>query len=214
MAKWTADFETTTDPNDCRVWAWAVCEINNIENIIYGNTIESFIEWCSKQVNPQIYFHNLAFDGEFILNELFRQGYQHNLVAKELSPHQFSTLISDKGLFYTMKICFRVYRKTKRCATFYDSLKIIPMKVEEVADAFALPLSKGKIDYGLYREPGHILTPDEKDYIRGDVEIMARALSIMFSQGLTQMTQGSNGLHDYKKIVGNRFQSLVSCSGV
>ena len=25
--KFTADFETTTDINDCRVWAYAICEI-------------------------------------------------------------------------------------------------------------------------------------------------------------------------------------------
>ena len=30
----TADFETTTDKNDCRVWAWAVCEIGVIDNIV------------------------------------------------------------------------------------------------------------------------------------------------------------------------------------
>lgn len=27
MRKFTADFETTVDENDCRVWAYAICEI-------------------------------------------------------------------------------------------------------------------------------------------------------------------------------------------
>ena len=39
MRKFTADFETTTDPNDCRVWAYAICEIGNINNFYYGNSI-------------------------------------------------------------------------------------------------------------------------------------------------------------------------------
>lgn len=29
MKRFTADFETTTDPKDCRVWAWGVCEVGN-----------------------------------------------------------------------------------------------------------------------------------------------------------------------------------------
>ena len=27
MRKFTADFETNVDENDCRVWAYAICEI-------------------------------------------------------------------------------------------------------------------------------------------------------------------------------------------
>ena len=48
----TADFETTTDKNDCRVWAWAVCEIGVIDNIVIGNSIESFFETCEWKFNP------------------------------------------------------------------------------------------------------------------------------------------------------------------
>ena len=37
-----ADFETTTQENDCRVWAYALCDIDNVENKIYGNDIGEF----------------------------------------------------------------------------------------------------------------------------------------------------------------------------
>jgi len=30
--KFACDFETTTDPNDCRVWAYGVMEIGNEKN--------------------------------------------------------------------------------------------------------------------------------------------------------------------------------------
>ena len=49
MRKFTADFETTTDPNDCRVWAYAICEIGNINNFYYGNSIDEFIEFCKNK---------------------------------------------------------------------------------------------------------------------------------------------------------------------
>lgn len=41
---YVADFETTTNADDCRVWAWGLCEIGNISNFIYGNNIISFFE--------------------------------------------------------------------------------------------------------------------------------------------------------------------------
>lgn len=45
MALFTADFETTTDPTDCRVWACGICEIGNPDNFTYMNDINGFIEW-------------------------------------------------------------------------------------------------------------------------------------------------------------------------
>ena len=38
-----ADFETTVDLEDCRVWAYAVVDIDNVDNIIFGNNISNFI---------------------------------------------------------------------------------------------------------------------------------------------------------------------------
>lgn len=61
MKKFTADFETAIWLEDeTYVWAWAVCEIGNPENIIIENNIESFISFCEKQQNAVFYFHNLS----------------------------------------------------------------------------------------------------------------------------------------------------------
>lgn len=74
MKKFTADFETAIWlPEETFVWAWAVCEIGNEENIIIENNIESFISFCEKQENSIFYFHNLKFDGEFIISYLLNQ---------------------------------------------------------------------------------------------------------------------------------------------
>ena len=63
MKCFTADFETTTDINDCRVWAYALCEVGDYNNFSYGNNIASFIDFCkNKKDNYKIYFHNLKFD--------------------------------------------------------------------------------------------------------------------------------------------------------
>lgn len=202
---YAADFETIPDPNDCRVWSCGLCTIDDNLTFRYGNSIEWFIEFASKHCGSTFYFHNLKFDGEFIMNHLFREGYVHCVQRKRMKTKTFSTLISDKGQFYSMEICFGMNEDGKpNTVTIYDSLKILPFSVADVAKAFNLPISKQTLDYDTFREIGHELTQNEIDYLRPDVEIMARALHILFSQNLRQMTQGSNALVDYKNIIGKK----------
>lgn len=197
----TADFETTTNELDCRVWAWAVCEVGNPNYFKYGNSIDTFFEYMSKSKNSTFYFHNLKFDGEFILSHLFDLGFKHVTDRRDEDTKTFRTLISDKGQFYSLKIIFEKKNKKTKYVQIYDSLKILPFSVSQIAKGFNLPISKLEIDYNEDREIGHELTHLEVDYIRNDVDIVARALDVLFSQGLTKMTQGSNALFDYKNTV-------------
>lgn len=201
---YTADFETTTDPADCRVWAYGICEIGNPDNFTYGNDINGFMKWANEQGKATVYFHNLKFDGEFILCWLFENGFKYVDDRRDLEKNTFTTLISDKGQFYSMEICFERKGKEKKSLTIYDSLKILPFSVAAIAKGFNLPISKLEIDYQETREIGHELTQQEIDYLRNDVDIVARALNTLFEQGLTKMTQGSNALYDYKQTVGTK----------
>lgn len=200
---YAADFETTTDIDDCRVWAWAVCEVGNYDNFRYGVTINELMGMCKKDKNNILYFHNLKFDGEFILYWLFHNGFKLNNETK-LNTNEFSTLISDTGLFYSIEICFKRTKKEIVKVKILDSLKILPFSVEKVAQAFNLPISKLSINYQEKREIGHKLTEEEISYIKNDVEIVARAIEILHKQGLTKMTTGANALEEYKKIISKK----------
>ena len=208
MKRFTADFETATWLYDeTFVWAWALCEIDNPEKVEVGNSIETFFERIKKEANSIIYFHNLKFDGEFILYYLMKNGYDY-VVKKERRNNTFSTLISDMGLFYQIEVYFEVGKKTKK-VTFLDSLKIINQTVESMPKTFKIPENKLEIDYNAPRERNHILTEDEIAYIKNDVVIVAKALSYLFNMGLTKMTAGSNALSEYKEIMKiNKFRSL------
>lgn len=198
----TADFETTTEEEDCRVWAFALCEVGNTKNFLYGNSIDDFMDICSdKFENHIIYFHNLKFDGMFILYWLFRKGYTHVDDRKNFKNKSFTTLISDKGQFYSIEVCFKKSGKKINKVTFYDSLKILNFSVSQIAKDFNLPISKLEIDYKAKREKGHELTEEEVNYIKNDVEIMARALFILFERGMNKMTIASDALQEYKKII-------------
>lgn len=208
MKRFTADFETATwEKDETWVWAWALCDIEEPSHVEVGNNIESFFERIKKEANPYIYFHNLKFDGEFILYYLMKNGYEH-VESREKRDKTFSTLISDMGLFYSIEVYFEVGKKTKK-VTFIDSLKIINQSVESMPKTFKIEENKLEIDYNAPREKGHILTSEEEAYVKNDVVIVAKALKYLFDMGLTKMTAGSNALSEYKQITRlNRFRSL------
>lgn len=197
---YTADFETTTDVNDCRVWATGICEISETYNFHYGSSIEFLFDFMEEHIGDTFYFHNLAFDGTFIMCYLFEHGYKHIIDNKDNKKKTFTTLISDKGQFYAIEIYFARNKSVK----ILDSLKLLPFTVDKVAKAFNLPIRKLEIDYKEKREIGHILTKEEIDYLRNDVEVMARALTILFVQKMDKMTLGSNALAEYKKLTGSK----------
>lgn len=198
MKKYTADFETAVWLEDeTFVWAWAVCEIGNPDNIIIENNIESFMKFLEKHKNSYFYFHNLKFDGEFIIYYLLKNGFTHIKDKKEKADKTFSTLISDMGMFYQITIYFTKNKKV----TIIDSLKIIPFSVKDIAKSFGLSETKLHIDYEKLRPRNPTLTPEEKEYIKNDVVIVAKALNVIFSEGLQKMTQGSNALFDFKEIL-------------
>lgn len=205
MKRYTADFETTTDIEDCRVWAYATCELSNVDNVQIGNSIEDFIEWC-KEENKIVYFHNLKFDGEFIIHWLLHHGYKY---SKDKQDMTFSTVISSMNVFYAIEIIFEKKNKKYKKVTIYDSLKKLPYPVAKIAKDFHLPIQKLEIDYKAYREVGHVLTDEEIDYITNDVKIVAMALQIQIEQGLTKMTNGSDALSSFTEMVGkNTFKSI------
>ena len=205
MRKFTADFETNVDENDCRVWAYAICEVDDPSNFMYGNNIDDFINWCAnKKENYLIWFHNLKYDGEYIISYLLHNGYECIKDKKDRHDKSFTCLISDMGQWYSIEIFFDTKNKKHiNKVTIYDSLKILNFSVEQIAKDFNLPIQKLTIDYKEKREIGHVLTEQEINYIRNDVEIMARALAIMFQEDLTKMTIGSDALSNYKKINKN-----------
>lgn len=198
MGKYVCDFETTTDIDDCRVWAYASCNVENTDDFQYGNSIDDFMEWLRFIPDSTIWFHNLKFDGEFIYNWLYDNGWEWVEDIKHSARKTFSTLISDQGNHYCCKLRFT----PSHTIEIRDSLKVIPMPVSKIPKAFGLHDCKLDLDYDGYREVGHKLTEHEIAYIKEDVVIVAKALKIMLDEGDVKMTAGSNALAAYKRSIG------------
>ena len=200
VPRYAADFETTTKADDCRVWAWGVCEVGDDCNVQTGNDIEGFLRWCRHHCGSKVYFHNLKFDGKFILSHLMNDGWEWVPDPKEAGAETITTLISDMGMFYSIRIHFT----DEESVEFLDSLKVIPLPVAKIPKAFGLSMDKLELDYHGEREPGHVLTPEEREYLLHDVRIVSQALEIMLDEGMTRMTAGSNAFAGYQRGIGGK----------
>lgn len=166
----------------------------------FGKDIDSFINYCSLiNESSSFYFHNLKFDGEFIIHYLLTHGFVH-VNEKKLGVNQFSTIISDLNVFYCIKVKF----KEEVIISFFDSLKLLNFSVEEVAKAFNLSIKKLEIDYKAKREKGHKITDEEKEYLKHDVMIMSLALEKMFEMKITRMTIASNAMNFFKDTISKK----------
>jgi hypothetical protein len=210
MKKYVADFETTIPREDdanpsTRVWHWGVTEIGNPSYFAQGTDLDDFMDWCYYSYgNNIVYFHNLRFDAEFIIHHLFEAGYRH---SEKKEAKTFNTLITRMGQFYSLEIIYEKKGKKVKKITFYDSLKKLPFKVEQIAKAFKLPMKKLDIDYKKERPPGYKPTKEEVDYLKNDVQIVAAALDIQFQQDLVKMTVASDAMHSFKDTLDTDFEN-------
>ena len=205
MRVWAADFETNNSFENNTVWAWGLMNIEDKTNALdYGNTIESFIDAILKFPNKSlIYFHNLKFDGTFIVSELINRGFKYDFDHELKKQKSFYCIIDDMNQWY--KISIR-YRK-KSIISIQDSAKKIPMGVADMPGAFGIDTKKGNLDdkedegYQVVREKGHLLTPFEVDYLKRDVVILKEALKFMYDNGLTGMTIAGDAMKMFQKFI-------------
>ena len=210
---YVADFETRAGiraqfDKKTWVWAWAICSLDDIETVEVGNDIFDFIDYVKGLGNCTIYFHNLRFDGSFILSHLFCQGFTHRereqrgkydkAKKPKLGYRQFSTIIGPEGQYYEIDVCLTSGKVVKFC----DSLKKLPFSVAQIAKDFKTSHTKLELDYNLDREPGHTITEQEKKYIENDVQVIAEALGAMISEGHEKLTIGSDCLEEYRNLLG------------
>lgn len=203
---YVADFETTTIAEDCRVWSWGIVRVGDLDDYVDGTSLDGFMEHISHRASV-IYFHNLAFDGSFILDWLLKHDFKW--VDESPGVGQFTSVIDRAGKFYTISYVSQDGYQIE----FRDSLKKLPMSVSSIARAFNLVDQKLDIDYEAYRPVGYVPTAAERRYQRNDVAIVAQALEIQFNENMRRLTAGSDSLATYKRMAGplykRRFPTLA-----
>ena len=206
--KWVvADFETTTEKfyeenGYVKVWLFAISNENGIIEH-WGETLEQFFEVCEKNYAGYIiYFHNLRFDGSYILNKVLQDKWEYSDKIYAKSPRCYNTLIDDTGQYYQITLHFSQNITIK----IQDSLKLIPFPVRKIAKDFDLPMAKGIIDYDNF-----VINEETLEYVFNDVKIVALALREIKENGMTAMTTASSAYNNYTTMMpffGSYFPDL------
>lgn len=206
-----ADFETTVydEQQYTEVWSAAIIELYTDEPMVYHSIEEFFNYLFSLNDNAIVYFHNLKFDGSFILPYLIkRKGFtqafdsQGKVVKDNHMPcKSLNYVISDMGQWYTIKVCTP---HTKKIIEFRDSLKLMPMPLKAIGKGYGTKHQKLDMEYTGFRFAGCDITPEEMEYIKNDVYVLKEALEIMFEEGHNKLTIGSCCMTEYKHIMGRQ----------
>ena len=205
---YACDFETVVSENpneqkETAVWSAAYSQLFGDNTNFYHN-IDDFMVWLFKQPDKSVfYFHNLKFDGFFILDWLLNNDYEFQHVRKlsEMPDRCFDCVISGDNRFYTITI-----KEHGFLYFIWDSLKLLPFRLEQIGKAFNTPHKKLKMEYKGNRYPNCKITADEAAYIINDVLCLKEALEIMRIQDFTKLTIGNNCMNDYKKRIRKQFQ--------
>ena len=205
MRYFVADFETTSftqylKDKETRVFMYAVADVETLQVVRRGTTIDDFMKWATttrRDKTTTVFFHNIKFDGSFIVSYLLSKGYK--AVKKFSDDHntEFETLINEMGIWYGITLKIKKADYLIRI-NFQDSYKKIPLSVRMIAEAYKLEMSKGDFDYDMYRPLGYEPTDDEWSYVDRDVLIVAHALKEKIGQGMTKMTLGSDAYNNFK----------------
>lgn len=193
----SCDFETTVNEEHTEVWLAGSYNIMT-EEFAYQRNIEDWFNWVQQYNNSLIWFHNLKFDGGFLVYFLETHGFKWSN-NKKLLVNEYSTCISDMNQWYTIKI------KTPRAMiNIRDSLKVIRLPVREIPKAFGLQERKGSIEYETYTEPPENISAEEIEYLRLDCTIVGKAIAILWKSGNHGITSASNAMNNYKADIGKK----------
>ena len=193
-----ADFETTVEmqykvEGRVRVWAWAIEEVDGKQRQFWGEKLEDFVNfWEGKKAN--IYFHNLKFDGSYLLDYWMSKGVQ---LGKKGDGEYLKTIIDGHGAWYMLE-----YHNEENNTHLYfkDLLKKYRMPLESIAKIFGI---EGKAPLLLgYRPLNREVTDWEWDRVLGDVRIGAVALRYQMMNMLNGLTVASDAMRSYKDFIG------------
>lgn len=181
-----ADFETTTAKNlerdgKVRVYLWSLV---NIKTKIswHGYSIESFLDKIRALKCRVCYFHNLKFDGNFILAYCLEK----NIEVEPLVDTRSKT-------FFELKIGI---------CRFRDSLKKFPFSLNAIAVQVGLKPKLKPPNFDRYIPFDYIPSIDEIEYCVYDSMILSHVMEKEFVAGRTRLTASSETYQVAKSVKG------------
>ena len=216
-----ADFETTGEEqflieNETRVYLYHFRDLKE-EIKVYGINIQDFFNQVvavTKELSlpkATIYFHNLSFDGSFILYYLYENYVYKEKINKEeneeLENNEFCAIIDDFRNIYQIE-----FKIDDVLLEFRDSYRLIPTSIEQLGKAFGLPKlneTHNYTEFKLYKKLEDV--PDEEiKYITNDVRILVKAVQYMIKEQMSGLTFSSSSYANLKRRCGDFFEKYLT----
>lgn len=211
-----ADFETcytSEDHENVRVWAWGLLDYQTGE-YQDGTDISTFMNRIL--TDNRVYdigFHNLKFDGSFIIPRLFKLGYRYIPNNEFMDKWQkgddmtglFTHNITVMGQWFSITIAKekQANKSTPAFVHIWDTFKLFPKKLKEIGIQYNTGIQKIDEDSEFYdriRPIGHKLTKEESDYLKADCYVLGSALVKQIERyGTIYRTQASKAFHFFKQ---------------
>lgn len=193
-----ADFETTVyeGQTETEVWSAAYAELYT-DKVTVRHSMDEFLNDMLRGYSDSIvcWFHNVRFDGSFIVDYLLRKGWKFSKEKNgKMFSGEFKALISQQNRWYSVTLKYG-----NKTVEFRDSAKLMPMTLAEMGVAFNTSHRKLNMEYKGYRYAGCVITPEEMKYIINDVLVLKEAMETMLNDGHDRLTIGSCCMAEYKK---------------
>ena len=208
-----ADFETSVYEGQTYTEVWSAAMVpasapDEESSVITFTSLDSFMSYVLAMPGTfRIFFHNLKFDGSFILDYLINSPlYEEDTVTsgedvflnrefseKRQKMNSYNYTISKLGQWYNIKV------KTETgFYVFQDSLKLLPFPLKKIGKDFQTKHQKLEMEYTGERHAGYQPTEEELHYIKNDVLVLKEGMKHLSDLGIDDVTIGSACLKEFK----------------
>lgn len=156
-----ADFETLTfDSDDYKklghtdVYMWCILKDEN--DYYIGYSLDDFFNCITHYLSPYniIYFHNLSFDGNFIIKWLFRNNFRFIKDGKVNKNQKCFTIFNKGKSIYKIEVNWKFHSSRVR-VIFQCSLKILSSSIKQLGKQFGynkMEASEELIEMGIIKD--------------------------------------------------------------
>lgn len=191
---YASDFETTSLANlekdgYVRVYLWSLVSLDG-KYKYHGYNIKTWLDKVNELRCDLIFFHNLRFDGSFIVDYLVRTRREYG--------KDFEIIVDGMNIWYQI-----IIHLEDTDVTIWDSLKKFPgQSVKSLAKMYGIPEKLEPPYFDRYLPIDYQPYKEEIDYCIRDSEIIAYALNEQFKQGFTGMTLSSDAFKSVQSTIG------------
>jgi hypothetical protein len=194
------DKETGMEIKNQKVWLAGFKNLSTMKTTTF-TTLEDFMSTIlarGDNQNTEYAFHNLKFDGSYIIPWLLTHNYTVSIGKP--TAGEFSVLVDERNAWYSITI-----QVTKRRRVLlWDCLKLFPCALEYLHEVYSTPTKKIHEDSAFYtdiRPEGYTPNQREMSYFENDLQVLAETLNIHIElYGLQfKKTQAGQAFYNFEK---------------